>query len=251
MVAKLINIEIFQKKTVKNLIIGIGAITIVYIFLVILLIVILGNQPIGPKILKYHSHFYISNQKNTEEITLLIPAVINEDGGLVFSENELRTAFHSSQYNSIQDSYTVSYKSSDYGIMISVIIPPDSEMTGNRIINLDLETKDYFDNSVSLSPVLESRSAPFSKKYILPVFAEGIDSNSSSVSMSMNLIFCGYDPEHPYDCKGYSTGPDKNVKKIRDYYQIEISEFGNFNDLRHGNPLVLPIEYSIRFFTNA
>jgi hypothetical protein len=235
--------EVFLKKKIRYLMITCCTIVGIYFLLMVFLIMMVGNQPIGPKTFDYSIHYQETNVKKIQSFDILLPIVVNESGVPVFTETELNNFIHSNLQDPSREAYNISLISTDNGPMMSVNVKPNPDMPDMHGIGIYLRTDEVRGNSFSLSPVLENRTSLFSKSSILPVYANSTNPGSSSASININFRVCGYDANHPYDCKGYSTGPDSRSQKTQGYYPVELSEFGTLNDLRHVNPLMLPVEY--------
>ena len=216
---------------------------VIYFLLMVFLIMMVGNQPSGPKTFDYSIQYQEPDVKKIQSFDILLPVVVNESGVPVFTETELNNFVHSNIQDPFREAYTISLVSTDNGPMMSVNVKPKPDMPEMHGIGIYLRTDDVRGNSFTLSPVLENRTSLVSRSTILPVYVNNAPPGSSPASIDMNFRVCGYDVNHPYDCKGYSTGPDSRSQKTQGYYPVELSEFGELNDLRHGNPLLLPVEY--------
>lgn len=241
----------FQKKKIQYLVITCCGVMVIYFLLMVFLIMMVGNQPSGPKTFDYSIRYQEPDAKKIQSFDILLPVVVNESGVPVFTETELNSFVHSNFQDPFREAYNISLISTDNGPMMSVNVNPNPDMPDMYGIGIYLRTDEVRGNSFSLSPVLENRTSLFSKSSILPVYVNNTNSGSSSASIDMNFRVCGYDANHPYDCKGYSTGPNSRSQKTQGYYPVELSEFGTLNDLRHVNPLLLPVEYFNRISTRT
>ena len=235
--------EAFRKKKIQYLVITCCGVVVIYFLLMIFLIIMVGNQPSGPKTFDYSIQYQEPGTKKIQSFDILLPVVVNESGVPVFTETELNNFVHSDLQDPFREAYNISLISTDTGLMMLVNVHPDSDMPDMHGIGIYLRTDEVRGKSFSLSPILENRTSLFSKSSLLPVYINSTNSGSSSASIDMNFRVCGYDVNHPYDCKGYSTGPNSRSQKTQGYYPVELTEFGTLNDLRHGNPLMLPVEY--------
>lgn len=233
------------KTGIKYLTMGIGCIIVIYILLMLFLVMMVGNQRTGPKEIAYSFSYYGKDTVIPPDTDILIPAIINEKGDPVFSEKELNELAHSDLQTPYRDAYNFSYVSTKYGPMILIRSLKTTELPDLQYVFVYLKTDNFSGTSFYLSSVVENKTSVFSKQYTIPVYVNETISGNSYASVILNFYVCGYDPEHPYDCKGYSSGPppDQRSWDARGFFPVEMVEFGEFNDLRHGNPLVLPFEY--------
>lgn len=225
-----------------------------FVSLWILFTVLLGMGLDGPTSTEHgvsYSFFY--GEEGTvipPESELLIPAVIDEMGNPVFTEEELNDLAYSASYGLPYDStYNISYKNTHYGTMIS--IRPDTNRSLSNV-RVDFRKKqDVTGKIITLSPILKRETSVFSTfflvspRYTVPVFIDQRITPAKYTHMYLGLSECGYTSADPYVCRGYAQGPEGPMyTRNTGFVNIPLGEFGELNDLRTNSTfLSRPLEY--------
>ena len=243
-------IETVKKKWIRYLLISCCAIIGVYLFFMVFLIMMVGNQPTGPTMFDYSFGFSKTDGKRISDTQVLIPVIVDANGVSVFTETELNEMVRSDLRDPYRNVYNISLVSTDKGPMISLIIHPDADLPDMHDISISLKTDRFHGSSFSPSAVLENRTSRGSTSLVLPVYISP-DPETSSAHINLNFMVCGYDKAHPADCQGFSSGPGSSLTRRDNYYAVEVTEFGGLNTLRHTNPLLLPIEYMTKIGTQT
>lgn len=223
-----------------------GAVVCFLIIYCILLLLGGVDNIIAPKGIHYEFSFIEDGGKISSDSAILIPAVINEKGSLVFNESELsELAFDciSTDYLKKRCGHiNVSYATTNFGTMI-LIRPNDTIDLEREGILLYLDKDDTSGKKITLSPVVSS--SLFSSEVTVPVIIHHNITDITKTRLVLNLHTCGYNLNNPPICRGYSTIEEKSVsQKDLAYSPVILKEFGQFNEL--GQLLKYPISLVYR-----
>lgn len=240
-----------KKKGLQYLITGFGCILSLYILIILALIFGSVGNPVtgtGQKELEYIFGYHEEGAVVPPDTEFFIPAIVNEEGDLAFSENELNeiASFCQHTENSYHGPINVSYINSPDGMMISI---RPLENPGSQDICMQLKKENYTGKFHTLSPVLSRKSSIFSRLDLVPesdtlkIYINESVQYGTSLDIYVRLAECGYDPQDPYVCKGYnSILESQTYEKKRGYIPVSVGEFGTLNHLRQRNPLLWPVD---------
>lgn len=223
----------------------VGFILLYLIIGILLTIVLTVDPPMGERGLNYHFDFGNGKPVLTSDSEILIPALVDERNNLVFSERELGSICIS-QNSGDPDEYSypclISYKTLPEGTMIAI---RPLNVTDPRYFSIDFSQQVFHGETFRLSPIIKNESQFMLNLFTVPVYirnttfsphgSEGID------SVSLGLGVCGYDPDHPFVCKGYSSRPNQRYQITQGAMQVIVNEYGEYNGYHECiNPLTWP-----------
>lgn len=207
-----------------------GAIALFLVYLALLLFV--GSDPIISSNGAHYEFTYNADGviANTDS-EIRIPAIVDENGNLIFSEDELTTLGFDCRYPDRSkkqcNRFNVSYVTTSDGTMIS-IRPRQQIDLANEGINFLLEKGDYRGAKISFSRVIDHSF--LSGDISVPVFIDFDNTNISSTLIDVNLMECGYAKESPNVCRGYWTGNPLSFPAARGNIPVKVTAIGQSNE---------------------
>ena len=171
-----------NKKRIICLITVLGSIIFVYLLLILILLLGTVGNPVvgnGEKDLDYLFGYYEDGARIPKNSEFCIPAIVNENGDPVFSENELNELVSPCQHTeqSYRGPYRINYVETPYGTMISVRPLENEEF---QDICVRFKKENYRGDSYTFSPVFSTESTILSrvdlipKSYALPVYSTSL-----------------------------------------------------------------------------
>jgi hypothetical protein len=199
-----------------------------------------GNPVTGAKGIYYQFSYNETGAERTHK-EILIPVMLNENGDLAFSDQELNSLcditfpYHFNPDNPENTTYRscfmydLRYKNTEYGTMIS-IKPVENNNLTNHGFFINLKKENFTGTSFFLSPNIEKQT--LFKESNVPVIIDNSSGSASDVDIQLSMKWCGYDLNDPFICKGYYKLDDDPLQKTGNVVLIKMRSFGDLNDIR-------------------
>jgi hypothetical protein len=226
------------KKWKKYLLTASGCIMGIFLLLMLFLIVT-GSEPvISAQGIHYDILYFEEGGIALPESPVLIPAVVNESGSLVFSEKDLsdlsKDCYDAGYMRYHCGRFNLSYVNTKNGTMISIRPREKITFDDDGGISILLEKENIVGNRVSFTPADHPLFMPVSNvPFYIP--DHGTRGNKTQMSLAVILYDCRYNPQHPGICRGYAVAPqleDQPSLISRGYISTRVQEFGQYNEFR-------------------